>query len=184
MDKKKNLLIPIIVLVIAVAAILFVGNKVLNSSTNNEGTNNEQTNNEQTNNEQTNSEESNNVEYNVVGSYTVKYSEDENIYGPNEYRYDSNNPSTLTLNADKTFVFVWNVCAGMMNTTGKYEVKNNKIILSELQDTEKELLDTNLNGRKTLEFIIVSDNEIYLNSDKAFGCTIHGNKYGSFIKEN
>ena len=72
----------------------------------------------------------------------------------------------------------------MMNTTGKYEVKNNKIILSELQDTEKELLDTNLNGRKTLEFIIVSDNEIYLNSDKPFACTIHGNKYDSFIKEN
>lgn len=179
MDKKKNLLIPIIVLVIAVAAILFVGNKVLNSSTNNEGTNNEQTNNEQTNNE-----ESNNVEYNVVGSYTVKYSEDKNIYGLNDYRYDSNNPSTLTLNADNTFVFVWNVCAGMMNTTGKYEVKNNKIILSELQDTERDLLNTQLNGRTTLEFIIVSDNEIYLNSDKAFGCTIHGNKYGSFIKEN
>ena len=118
MDKKKNLLIPIIVLVIAVAAILFVGNKVLNSSTNNE-----QTNNEQTNNEQTNNEESNNVEYNVVGSYTVKYSEDKNIYGPNDYRYDSSNPSTLTLNADNTFVFVWNVCAGMMNTTGKYEIK-------------------------------------------------------------
>ena len=113
MDKKKNLLIPIIVLVIAVAAILFVGNKVLNSSTNNE----------QTNNEQTNNEESNNVEYNVVGSYTVKYSEDKNIYGPNDYRYDSSNPSTLTLNADNTFVFVWNVCAGMMNTTGKYEIK-------------------------------------------------------------
>lgn len=179
MDKKKNLLIPIIVLVIAVAAILFVGNKVLNSSTNNEGTNNEQTNNEQTNNE-----ESNNVEYNVVGSYTVKYSEDKSIYGPNEIRYDSNNPSTLTLNADNTFVFVWNVCAGMMNTTGKYEVKNNKIILSELQDTERDLLNTQLNGRTTLEFIIVSDNEIYLNSDKPFACTIHGNKYGSFIKEN
>ena len=179
MDKKKNLLVPIIVLVIAVAAILFVGNKVLNSNTNNEGTNNEQTNNEQTNNE-----ESNNVEYNVIGSYTVKYSEDKNIYGPNEYRYDSNNPSTLTLNADNTFVFVWNVCAGMMNTTGKYEVKNNKIILSELHDTEEGLLNTNLSGRTTLEFIIVSDNEIYLDSDKAFGCTIHGNKYGSFVKEN
>ena len=179
MDKKKNLLVPIIVLVIAVAAILFVGNKVLNSNTNNEETNNVETNNEETNNE-----ESNNVEYNVIGSYTVKYSEDENIYGPNDYRYDSSNPSTLTLNADNTFVFVWNVCAGMMNTTGKYEVKNNKIILSELHDTEEGLLNTNLSGRTTLEFIIVSDNEIYLDSDKAFGCTIHGNKYGSFIKEN
>ena len=179
MEKKKNLLVPIIVLVIAVAAILFVGNKVLNSNTNNEETNNVETNNEETNNE-----ESNNVEYNVIGSYTVKYSEDENIYGPNDYRYDKSNPSTLTLNADNTFVFVWNVCAGMMNTTGKYEVKNNKIILSELQDTERELLDTQLNGRTTLEFIIVSDNEIYLDSDKAFGCTIHGNKYGSFVKEN
>ena len=72
----------------------------------------------------------------------------------------------------------------MMNTTGKYEVKNNKIILSELHDTEEGLLNTQLNGRTTLEFIIVSDNEIYLDSDKAFGCTIHGNKYGSFVKEN
>ena len=179
MEKKKNLLVPIIVLVIAVAAILFVGNKVLNSNTNNEGTNNVETNNEETNNE-----ESNNVEYNVIGSYTVKYNEDESIYGPNDYRYDKSNPSTLTLNADNTFVFVWNVCAGMMNTTGKYEVKNNKIILSELYDTEEGLLNTQLNGRTTLEFVIVSDNEIYLDSDKAFGCTINGNKYGSFVKEN
>jgi len=110
------------------------------------------------------------------GTYTVKYNED--------FDMKENVPSTLTLNSNNSFVFVWNICRGMMEVNGVYNIIDNKIILSDLTAAyDKEILDYHLGDRTTLEFVIVSENEIYLNLEtEMFACTITGNQNGSFIK--
>ncbi|MBQ7137289.1 MAG: hypothetical protein IJO43_04870 [Bacilli bacterium] len=61
-----------------------------------------------------------------------------------------------------------------------------KIVLSNLTtqyEPDQEALDFNLSGRKTLEFIIVSENGIYLNLEEdMFACTITGTENGTFVK--
>lgn len=177
MEKKNNkLMILVIILLVAVGGVFFIGKTLLNKE-NKEEINEEI--NEEIKDDTTNKEEELYEKADFVGTYKVEYNED-----VNDSPFDGATPSTITFNDDNTFVFVWNVCAGMMNTTGKYEIKNNKIVLSDLNDTEKELLDTNLEGSKTLEFAIISKDEIYLDSEERLACTFNGNKYGSFVKQN
>lgn len=113
---------------------------------------------------------------NYVGIYTFKY----NDKASDDIK--DNEESTLILKSDSTFYFEWNACSGMIGTTGNYNINNNKIVLSNLKSNYQEMLDTNLQGRKNLEFTIVTENEIYLNLDEDMACTVAGNQYGLFVK--
>ena len=95
----------------------------------------------------------------------------------------ANKESSITLNSDNTFVFTYNVCAYMMDVKGTYEIKDNKIILSNLTADFQDVLENHLNGHNNLEFIILSENEIYLSFEDDLACTAEGNKYGTFVKE-
>ena len=45
------------------------------------------------------------------------------------------------------------------------------------------MVNGNLNGRTTLEFVIISENEIYLDLEYDLACTVVGKNYGTFIKK-
>ena len=176
MEKKNNILIILIIILSVLVGGLgsfIVYDKVLNKDTNVGDTTNENKVEENTTNENDNISK----EDNYYGTYTVKYYENTNE------DIKANKESSLTLNTDNTFVFNYNACAGMIDVKGKYEIKDNKIILSNLTSGYQDVLDGNLNGHTNLEFIIVSENEIYLNFEYDFACTIAGNKAGSFVKE-
>lgn len=91
--------------------------------------------------------------------------------------------SSLKLNDNETFEFVANMCSGMLTINGNYFINNNTIVLKDFKVHEdfQNMIETNLHGKDTLEFAIVSEKEIYLINSQ-FGCTLDGNEYGTFIK--
>lgn len=111
------------------------------------------------------------------GTYVFEYNENADEIIRN------NKESTLTLNKDNTFIFNYNMCAGMLDVKGSYEVKDNKIILSDLVSGYQDVVNGNLNGRTTLEFVIISENEIYLDLEYDLACTVVGKNYGTFVKK-
>lgn len=173
-NKSKFLVTTIIVLSLLVGALGgFVFFDKIYKTDNNKNEIKEESNdlNEEPN---TDNKVSDNSKY--YGTYTVKYNDDS--------VWIENVPSTLTLNSDDSFIFVWNICSGMTEVKGVYNIIDNKIVLSNLTSIyEQETLDLNLDGKTTLEFVIVSENEIYLNLEtEMFACTIAGNQNGSFVK--
>ena len=129
-------------------------------------------------NEETNNEVNDSDNQKYLGTYTVKFNEN--------YEGKGAAPSSLTLNSDGTFLFGWNICHAITGVVGNYNIVDNKIVLSNLAtkyEPDQSTLDFNLDGKTTLEFVIVSENEIYLDFDKEmFGCTITGSQNGSFVK--
>lgn len=181
MEKKNNLLVILVVVLSVLVGVLgsfIIYDKVLVKDDNVED---KTSGNDKNSNENTNVEDkeidSDSEKKKYYGTYTVKYYEnvDKDI--------KANKESSITLNSDNTFVFTYNVCAYMMDVKGTYEVKDNKIILSNLTADFQDVLESHLNGRNNLEFIIVSENEIYLSFEHELACTIAGNKYGTFVKE-
>lgn len=171
MELKKQNTLLILLLMISILIIGLLGGFLLaNSISKNNSSSDE-------NNTDHNSKTDTNLEENkYLGLYTIKYNENANESIKNDLE------SSLQLKNDKTFLFVYNACFGMLEVTGNYVIDNNRIILSNLTSGYQEQLETNLNGKTNLEFIIVSQNEIYLNLEENFACTISGNNYGSFVK--
>ena len=169
MEKKNNILIiAIIILSILVVGLggYIIFDKVLNNGTDVEETKKV--------NEDVTKDDSNKK---YLGSYTLTYKDNapEDIKG--------NAVSSLKLNEDGTFEFIANMCSGMLTINGNYSVNNEVIVLKDLQVHEdyKDMLELNLNGKTTLVFSIVSENEIYL-LDSNVGCVVDSNVYGTFVK--
>lgn len=172
MEKKSNKGYIIVILILSVLLVAVSGYLVYDKFLSKEYVKEE---NAQNNHKDDNNE--NVVDNNYIGTYVFKYNDKatEDI--------KANEESLLILKNDNTFYLEWNACAGMIGTTGNYNINNNKIILSNLKSNYQDILDTNLQGRKTLEFVIVSEDEIYLDMDEdSMACTMVGNKYGTFVK--
>ena len=125
MENKNNILVILVVILSVLVGGLgsfIVYDKVLNKDTNIEDTTGEN----KVEENPTNGNNNISKEDKYYGTYTVKYYENTNE------DIKANAESSLTLNSDNTFVFNCNVCAGMMDVKGKYEIKDNKIILSNL----------------------------------------------------
>ena len=128
-------------------------------------------NNSSINNEKPNTTEGENKDFTSNGTYVVTYT-DKGI----ENGLTASVPSTLTLNEDKSYVFLYNRCDQMVLVKGNYEVKDNVITLVDSKTTT--------HNNEDLTFTIVNDNEIYLN--EFYSCTIskddYNNGLGSFKK--
>ena len=155
MDKKSAIItvsVTVIAVVVGLCLIYFLSNK--DNSKNNVTT-----------------------DKNYIGTYTLKLKDN----APDDVKGAA--PSQLTLNEDNTFSFTANMCNGMLAIKGNYSVNDGTIVLENLKSREdyQSTVDLNLRGKDTLEFKIVSENEIYL-VNEMFACTLSGNQYGSFIK--
>lgn len=176
MENKNNVLVVIIVILAILVGGLgsfIIYDKVLSKDTKAESTTTEN------NVEGNTTVEDNNIskENDYLGTYTLKVKDN----APEGKKGEA--PSSLKLNDDNTFEFVANMCTGMLTIKGEYSIDNNSIILKNLKAHEdyQSMVDLNLRGKDTLEFAIVSKNEIYLVNEN-FGCVLSGNEYGSFVK--
>jgi len=175
METKKFNIILIILLVIAVFVIgLLVGRILYGSDNQNETTSNNAVNQNSTNNE----EEKDEAPNPYLGKYILTYNEQYADYA------ESYVASFISLKKDNTFTFVYNQCNDMNNVEGTYSIKDNRIILSNMTAYYHDDFEFHLEGATTIEFKIISDNEIYLEWYDMFACTHAGTKYGTFIKEN
>lgn len=114
---------------------------------------------------------------NYVGVYKLKYNDNAPDY------VKGNLEATLELLNNNTFVFNYNICSGMLEVKGFYSVGSDTILLTNLSSELKEQLQTNLDGKTSISFKIISEDELYLDLENDMACTISGNEYGSFIKK-
>lgn len=109
----------------------------------------------------------------MIGTFKI-------IYKDPTSEVADNKASTITLKSDNTFTFNANLCAGMIDIQGKYTISNNKMTFNNLKSDYPDMIEEQFS---TIQFTIVSNDEFYLNDDSNIGCTIDGNKDGSFIKQ-
>ena len=112
-----------------------------------------------------------NGETNYAGTYVFKSNTDQDA------------SFALKLNENNTAILYYNMCNGWTSIQANYEVSNGDIVLSNLvpNDSVKDTITYQLNGRTNLKFTIVSDDEMYLNSDN-LGCNVAGNSEGTLVK--
>ena len=170
MEKKNTILIILIVILSILVGGLgsyIIFDKALSKDSTNENEINQNETNKNTD----------DTKEKYIGTYTLNFKDN----APEDVKEAG--VSSIKLNDDDTFEFIANMCSGMLTINGNYSIGDNTIVLKDFKVHEdfESMIEVNLRGKDTLEFAIVSENEIYLINSQ-FGCTLNGNQYGSFIK--
>ena len=172
MESKKTNTTLIILLIFAMLIICLLLGYIILGNKNNAISNNT--------NEIT--EEKENQKIDITGKYVLTYKDEyENL--KNDYV-----PSYITFNDNNTFTFIYNMCSNMTSVSGKYEVSESSIKLTDLFSYDQESLVLHTGGKKELYFKFITIDEIYFDWDDPYGedmfaCTHTGTKYSTFIKE-